>query len=59
MVVVGPAPFEVDIVVTGGDLLDKPFPAYPGDEPIVFMCYPHGGVETAYPELTKLLIRTL
>jgi len=32
----------------------RPFPAYRGDEPYVFVCYAHEDAETVYPELAEL-----
>jgi dienelactone hydrolase len=34
--------------------LDKPFPAYEGDEPYVFVCYAHDDAEIVYPEILWL-----
>jgi len=34
--------------------LDKPFPAYDGDEPYVFVCYAHDDAEIVYPEIRWL-----
>ena len=34
--------------------LDKPFPAYQGDEPYVFVCYAHEDSDVVYPELSWL-----
>jgi len=34
--------------------LDKPFPAYDGDGPYVFVCYAHDDAGTVYPELQWL-----
>jgi hypothetical protein len=34
--------------------LDKPFPAYQGDEPYVFVCYAHDDKAVVYPEIAWL-----
>ena len=34
--------------------MDKPFPAYQGDEPYVFVCYAHEDEDVVYPELAWL-----
>ena len=34
--------------------MDKPFPAYKGDEPFVFVCYAHEDAAVVYPELAWL-----
>jgi len=34
--------------------LDKPFSAYQGDEPYIFVCYAHEDAGTVYPELQQL-----
>jgi TolB-like protein len=34
--------------------VDKPFPAYRGDEPYVFVCYAHEDVGVVYPILSQL-----
>ena len=34
--------------------MDKPFSAYQGDEPYVFVCYAHDDAGTVYPELERL-----
>ena len=34
--------------------LEKPFPAYKGDEPYVFVCYAHGDADVVYPEIAWL-----
>jgi dienelactone hydrolase len=34
--------------------LDKPFPAYAGDEPYVFVCYAHADRKSVYPEIRLL-----
>jgi formylglycine-generating enzyme required for sulfatase activity/dienelactone hydrolase len=34
--------------------LDRPFSAYEGDEPYVFVCYAHDDAKTVYPELLWL-----
>jgi len=34
--------------------LDKPFPAYDGDEPYVFVCYAHDDAKIVYPEILWL-----
>ena len=34
--------------------MDKPFAAYQGNEPYVFVCYAHGDAETVYPEIRWL-----
>jgi dienelactone hydrolase len=34
--------------------LDKPFPAYEGDEPYVFVCYAHDDAKIVYPEILWL-----
>ncbi len=31
--------------------MDKPFPAYRGDEPYVFVCYAHEDEDEVYPEI--------
>jgi dienelactone hydrolase len=35
-------------------LLDKPFPAYAGEEPYVFVCYAHSDRKSVYPEIRWL-----
>ena len=37
--------------VLGRGTLDKPFPAYQGDEPYVFVCYAHDDEDMVYPEI--------
>jgi TolB-like protein len=34
--------------------MEKPFPAYAGSEPYVFVCYAHDDASVVYPELEKL-----
>ncbi|MCZ6887939.1 MAG: TIR domain-containing protein [Gammaproteobacteria bacterium] len=34
--------------------MDKPFPAYQGDEPYVFVCYAHTDADVVFPELVWL-----
>ena len=34
--------------------MDKPFPAYRGDDPYVFVCYAHDDAEIVYPEMASL-----
>ncbi len=34
--------------------MDRPFPAYKGEEPYVFVSYAHKDVSLVYPELTWL-----
>ncbi|MCH7971885.1 MAG: SUMF1/EgtB/PvdO family nonheme iron enzyme, partial [Chloroflexi bacterium] len=34
--------------------MDKPFPAYEGDEPYVFVCYAHDDAKIIYPEILWL-----
>ncbi len=34
--------------------MDKPFPAYEGDEPYVFVCYAHDDAKIVYPEILWL-----
>ena len=34
--------------------LQRPFPAYQGDQPYVFICYAHDDAELIYPELERL-----
>ncbi len=34
--------------------MDKPFPAYDGDEPYVFVCYAHNDADIVYPEIRWL-----
>ena len=34
--------------------LEKPFPAYKGDEPYVFVCYAHADADVVYPEIAWL-----
>lgn len=34
--------------------MDKPFPAYDGDEPYVFVCYAHDDAKIVYPEILWL-----
>jgi hypothetical protein len=38
----------------GRMLLDKPFPAYDGDGPYVFVCYAHADRKTVYSEMRWL-----
>ena len=37
-----------------GDVVERPFAAYEGKEPYVFVCYAHADRETVYPELARL-----
>ena len=34
--------------------MERPFPAYKGDDPFVFVCYAHEDSDVVYPELTWL-----
>ena len=34
--------------------MDKPFPAYKGDEPYIFVCYAHTDDKIVYPEIQRL-----
>ena len=34
--------------------MEKPFPAYSGDEPYVFVCYAHDDSDVVYPEMAWL-----
>ena len=34
--------------------MERPFPAYKGDEPYIFICYAHVDSEIVYPELVWL-----
>jgi tetratricopeptide (TPR) repeat protein len=34
--------------------LEKPFAAYDGDEPYIFVCYAHDDAELVYPEIARL-----
>jgi len=34
--------------------MKRPFPAYKGDEPYVFVCYAHENADVVYPELQRL-----
>ena len=34
--------------------MDKPFPAYDGDDPYVFVCYAHTDAKIVYPEILWL-----
>ncbi len=34
--------------------MDKPFAAYRGDEPYVFVCYAHDDEDIVYPEIESL-----
>ena len=34
--------------------MDKPFAAYQGDEPYVFVCYAHDDTALVYPEISRL-----
>ncbi len=34
--------------------MDKPFPAYKGEDPYVFVCYAHGDSAVVYPEIEWL-----
>ncbi len=34
--------------------MDKPFPAYKGDRPYVFVCYAHDDEYVVYPEIAWL-----
>ena len=34
--------------------MEKPFPAYQGDEPYVFVCYAHEDATLVYPEISWL-----
>ena len=36
------------------DTLERPFPAYKGDEPYVFVCYAHDEAAVVYPEIEWL-----
>ena len=31
--------------------MDRPFPAYQGDQPYIFVCYSHADTEIVFPEL--------
>ena len=37
-----------------GRCVDKPFPAYEGDEPYVFVCYAHDDEATVFPDIQWL-----
>ena len=39
---------------TQGILVEKPFPAYKGDDPYIFVCYAHADDEIVYPEIAEL-----
>jgi hypothetical protein len=34
--------------------MQRPFPAYDGNEPYVFVCYAHDDAGEVYPEITRL-----
>ncbi len=34
--------------------MDRPFPAYKGDDPYIFICYAHADAGIVYPELVWL-----
>ena len=34
--------------------MERPFPAYQGDDSYIFVCYSHADIETVYPELVWL-----
>ena len=34
--------------------MERPFPAYKGDEPYIFVSYAHDDAERVYPEITRL-----
>ena len=34
--------------------MQRPFPAYKGDDPYIFICYAHADAEVVYPELVWL-----
>jgi|TARA_Y100000310_G_scaffold195356_1_gene195331 TolB-like protein len=34
--------------------VERPFPAYKGDDPYIFICYAHADAEVVYPEITRL-----
>ena len=34
--------------------MDRPFPAYKGEEPYIFVCYAHEDSDVVYPELQRL-----
>jgi hypothetical protein len=34
--------------------MEKPFPAYNGEEPYVFVCYAHADEDVVYPEINSL-----
>ena len=34
--------------------MEKPYPAYKGGQPYIFVCYAHDDVEMVYPEITWL-----
>ena len=34
--------------------IERPFSAYKGDEPFLFICYAHDDVDIVYPEILKL-----
>ena len=38
--------------------MDRPFPAYKGDDPYVFVCYSHADSDLVYPELMWLKKRS-
>jgi len=37
-----------------GECVDRPFPAYKGEEPYIFVCYAHEDSDVVYPELQRL-----
>ena len=37
--------------------MDRPFPAYKGDEPYIFVSYSHTDAAVVYPEITALKAR--
>jgi hypothetical protein len=34
--------------------MERPFPAYKGDDPYIFVCYAHDDSEMVYPEIIRL-----
>jgi hypothetical protein len=34
--------------------MERPFPAYQGDDPYIFVCYAHDDAEVVYAEITRL-----
>jgi tetratricopeptide (TPR) repeat protein len=42
------------LYLIGGDALDRPFPAYVGTEPYVFVCYAHADAAIVYADLNDL-----